>query len=351
MDKDLANTELPKKKKRRRLWIWIPSVILLGLLCSGLYIGSKMMSYKHVPLHATDAELGIQPISSQKGTTDTKLLPSPSATPSEGKILNIALFGIDNRSEDERGRSDTMIILTLDFQLHKIKLTSLMRDLWVPIDSHGFGKLNAAYAYGGPKLAIKTINQVFGTDIRNYVSVDFFVLEKVIDLIGGIPMDIKPEEIKIINQYINEISAIQKKEPVHLTNSGTQSLNGIQAVAFSRVRYVGNGDFERTERQRRVLKAIEEKVNSMGAAKIPSLLMQVMPDVETSLSQSELLSLGYQYFQDGSMTTEEERFPIDGSWKAGRSDAGAWIMKVDLGEIREQAQHYIYDNVKPSLSR
>ncbi|MGG6310576.1 LCP family protein [Paenibacillus macerans] len=350
MNKDLASIELHNKKKRRRRWFWIPIVILLVLLGSGIYIGSKMMSYKHVPLDATDEELGIHSFSPPKGTTDTKSSPSPSTIPNEGKIMNIALFGTDNRDENERGRSDTMIILTLDFQLQKVKIISLMRDLWVPIDSHGFAKLNAAYAYGGPKLAIKTINQVFGTDIRDYISVDFFVMEKVINSIGGIQIDIKPEEVIVMNQYISEISSLQKKEPDHLTNGGTQTLNGIQAVAYSRVRYVGNGDFERTERQRRVLKAIEEKMNSMGVAKIPSLLMQIMPDVETSLSRSELLTLGYQYFQDGPMTTEEERFPIDGSWKAGRT-SGAWIMEVDLEEIKEQAQHYIYEDVKPSLSR
>lgn len=350
MNKDAVSIEPQNKKKRRRLWVWIPIVILLGVLGSGIYVGSKMMSYKHVTLDATDDELGIQSIPLLKGTSEAKSSPSPSANSSERKMMNIALFGIDNRNENERGRSDTMIILSLDFQLQKIKLISLMRDLWVPIDSHGYAKLNAAYAYGGPKLAIKTINQVFGIDIRDYITVDFFVLAKVIDSMGGIQIDVKPEEVSIMNQYISEIASIEKKEPEHLTNGGAQTLNGIQAVAYSRVRYVGNGDFERTERQRRVLKAIEEKINAMGAAKIPSLLMQIMPDVETSLSRSELLSLGYQYFQGGPMTTEEERFPIDGAWKAGRN-TGAWIMEVDLKEIKEQAQHYIYEDVKPSLSR
>jgi LCP family protein required for cell wall assembly len=351
------NKNKEKNSKKKKTWIGLCVLITITILITGVFTVNSIFSYNHVSIDKSDEALGINTMQDIPQETVPPMTPKP-LTQDEiaekesikwnGQIINIALFGLDRRSSKEVGRSDSMMILTVDFQNNKIKLTSLMRDLDVPIENHGTSKLNHAYAYGGAELAIKTINQNFGTDIRNYVAVDFFTLEKVIDAIDGIKIDVKEKEIDMINKYIDETARIQNKKPTYLTTSGRQSLNGMQAVSYARIRYVGNGDFERTERQRNVLTEMIEKVRSEGSSAIPSLLLKVTPNIETSLDHSDILSMAYNYFKVGSMKTEQERFPIDGSWKAGRNKSGGWVMEVDMDEMKSKIQSYIYKDIDPT---
>lgn len=348
--------EQPKKSgsfgisnKRMRLLVLL--VICLIIVSGAAYTIYNLTSYKHISLNATDEELGITerpsaiPASSADSDGEASAAP-PETVDVNGKIFNIALFGLDRRTEQEASRSDSMMVLTLDFGRHKTKLTSLMRDLYVPIEGHNSSKLNHAYAFGGAKLAIKTINKNFGTDIRDYIAVDFYSFEKVIDSIGGIPLEVHPEDIEIINSYISETAAIEKKDPKYVERAGLQILNGMQAVAYSRNRYAGNGDFERTERQRKVLIAIEQAAREKGAFAILSLLKELMPNIETSLDRSEILSMAYQYLKVD-MEVEQMRFPLDNAWKEGRTADGEWIIDADIKRLREQVQQYIFNDVDP----
>lgn len=349
-----------RRFRRKTLFITLLIVLVVAnVIAAGMYIFYKATDYEHVTLDLSDEELGISSANTEESTDTTLQTPQ---TPTEqdvaaadsakwdDKIVNIALFGVDRRDTKDVGRSDSMMVLTIDFKHHKIKLSSLMRDMEVPIDGHGRSKLNHAYAYGGPTLSIKTINEYFGTDIRDYVTVDFFTLEKIIDAIGGVPIEVKENEIDMINKYMDETATIQKKTPVYLKEGGLQTLNGMQAVSYARIRYVGNGDFERTERQRKVLSAMIDKAKEQGLSEVPSMLMKITPYIETTLSRSDVLSLAYKYFTEGSMALEQERFPIDGSWEAGRGSGGAWIMEVDDKQIRNQVQQYIFNDVDPNKS-
>lgn len=331
-----------QQKKKRKKAIFITSSVLLLFVSIASYMYLKVTNFNRVEIDQSDQALGI----TQSPPQPTKPVVSTIEEAEREDVVNIALFGVDRRNTKERGRSDSMMIASIDFKNDKIKLISLMRDIYTPIEGHGNTKLNHAYAYGGPELAIKTINQNFGTDIRDYVTVDFFALEAIIDAIGGISLDIKPEEVEYVNKYMQETANIQKKEIIPLEIDGIQTVNGMQAVAYARIRYVGNGDFERTERQRRVLTAMLEKVQRQGKSAIPQLLLDVTPHIETSLTRSDLLSLGYEYFKQQPLQLEQERFPMDGYWSSATINGG-WYMKTDWNVLKEQVTNYIYEDIHP----
>lgn len=135
-----------------------------------------------------------------------------------------------------------------------------MRDSYVDIEGHGKTKLNHAYAYGGPELAIKTINSNFKLNIRDFVAVDFYGLENIIDTVGGVEIPVRSDEIKYINSYMQGTAKVENKAVQEVQNPGLQNLNGMQAVAYARIRYTSGGDYERTERQRTILTAVMNKI-------------------------------------------------------------------------------------------
>lgn len=169
---------------------------------------------------------------------------------------NIALFGID-APKGKVGRSDAIMILTLDEEHKVMKLTSIMRDSYVDIPGHGDDKITHAYAFGGPELAMKTLNENFNVNVEDFMAVNFTSLPEIIDKLGGVKINIIPEEIHHIPG---------------ITSPGEQVLNGEQALAYSRIRYATGGDYKRTERQRVVLEAVFEKLKVTPTKEYPSLI-------------------------------------------------------------------------------
>lgn len=206
-----------------------------------------------------------------KDDKDSK--PAPVA-PSFKNITNILLLGID--SDDGIGRSDAIMILTVDKNHSKIKLTSLIRDSYVYIAGHGMDKLNHAYAFGGSSLAIRTVNTNFSMNITDFVSVNFNSIKEIVNALGGINITLSSEEARIIG----------------VKGSGSQHLTGSQVLAYSRIRSTAGGDFTRTSRQRIVLSALINKIKNSGVSKIPGLVNALRPMVRTSLSNSKIISLG-----------------------------------------------------------
>ena len=156
------------------------------------------------------------------------------------KITNIALLGID--SEDGFGRSDSIMIATIDPVHDKLKISSIMRDCYVNIYGHGYDKINHAYAFGSAPLSIKTINETFGLNIENFVAVDFSSLPIIIDMLGGLELDITNEEVKYINFYIDEINRLDNRNSSNIWTAGSQHVDGVQALAYTRIRYTSGGD-------------------------------------------------------------------------------------------------------------
>lgn len=261
----------------------------------------------------------------------------------ENEILNIALFGVDTRNinGNDNTRSDSIIIATVDKKHSKIKLSSIMRDTYVNIDGHGRDKINHAYAFGGPQLAIKTLNQNLGLDVKNFVTVNFFGLEKIIDTLGGIKVTVKPNEVNELNKFIKEVARIEGKIPTLITSSGTQTLNGMQAVSYGRIRKVGNGDYERTDRQREIIISILNKIKSSNPADVLKLISESIPYVKTNLSLSTITSLATSVLKDfNNYEIQQERFPKDGE---GKIINKVWYMVADIDKTKSDIQKFIYE--------
>lgn len=231
-------------------------------------------------------------------------------------FINILLLGVDTRDESkEKGRSDSNIILTIDKKHKKVKMTSILRDTIMTMTGHGpmeglsQDRMGHAYAYGGAPLAIKTVNENFNLNIKNYVKVDFFGLIKIIDYMGGVDLKISDAEMKVANGYIKEMSGILKIKPDYFTKSGTQHLNGIKAVAYSRIRYVGNGDYGRTDRQREVLNLLFKKISQKSLLELPEIADNILSNIETSLSKNEILDIAVYVLTNGVKTTSQFRLP------------------------------------------
>ena len=207
-------------------------------------------------------------------------------------VYNILLIGCDSREAGGSGRSDAMIIVSINSKTKKIILTSFLRDIYLKIPSHKNNRLNSAYAYGGANLLIDTIEENFKIDIDKYISIDFYSFIDVVDSIDGVTLDVKEEYIPIINFYIKEINQHMGLEESSdlLTQEGNYVLNGKQTLGYVRNRYIGM-DFERTARQRIVLQTIFDKVKDLSYRNILKLLDNVLPQVTTNLNEKKIISL------------------------------------------------------------
>lgn len=344
---------IDENKTKKKRWIWISVIIvMIAALSIAAFVYFKLDRYEYKELNATDEELGIEkpPVSLVDEVEDDEKEkePEPEEELFKDEIINIALFGLDRRDTNSKStRSDSMMVATVDFHNKKVKLTALMRDMYVEIDGKGKDKLNHAYAYGGPELAIKAVNQNFGLDVRDYVSVDFFMLSEMIDIIGGVEIDIKQEEIKLLNEHMGEVMNIKAEQMVKVEKPGKQLLNGDQAVAYSRIRKVGQGDFERSARQQRVLQEMLESVQNATKTELVSLFLEISPYIETSLTKEEILKIGWSYLANNSMPIEKMRYPLDNQWSSSYTDSGMWIMNVDMFEQKKSIQNWIYEDINP----
>lgn len=257
-------------------------------------------------------------------------------------VTNIAFFGLDARDIKNPSRSDVIMIVSLDTKCEKVKVTSIMRDMYVEIPGNGDNRINAAYAFGGAELALKTINIDFGLAIKNYVTVDFFGLEKIIDNLGGIEVNVNKDEIPYLNEGIKSVSVILgDNDPPWVTKDGAQMLNGRQIVAYARIRYTGNADFERTERQRRVLNEVLKKIKAKGVLKLPGFVISMLPYVKTNLSTKDTISLGSKIIKFKTENIWQYRLPVDGTYKSAYI-RGMSVLVPDLEINKGKLYQFIY---------
>lgn len=188
---------------------------------------------------------------------------------------NIVLFGLDNSSESYEGRSDCIIIFSLNQETNDVKMTSIYRDTYVKVDGHGYTKINHAYAYGGAPLAMSTINKNLDLDIKEFVTINFDVVKDVVDSVGGIKLNITSAEA-------TQIPGISK--------AGTYTLNGKQALAYGRIRKI-DSDYKRAERMRTVIDAVFQKVKKMSLTEMNALVDKILPEVKTNIKASEITSM------------------------------------------------------------
>ena len=206
---------------------------------------------------------------------------------------NIAIFGVDSRADDygKGNRSDCIIIASINNKTHDVRLISVYRDTYLQIDKHGFDKITHAYSYGEAPLALKTLNENLDLNITEFVTVNFDSVSDAVDALGGIQMNITSEETKYINKYIDEVNKVTNKNSNHITKAGTYTLDGVQAVAYSRIRYTAGGDYKRTERIRDVITAMLKKLKTKNVSEINRIADKILPKVYTNLSTTDLLSM------------------------------------------------------------
>lgn len=311
-------------------------IILVALLGSAGYIYTLLDSIKEAGL--------VNPDTGKPIKDPSELGIGPSAPDSsETGVINIMLFGTDNRNKNQKSRSDAMMIASIDKNNKTVKITSLMRDMYVPIPGQQDNRINTAYIYGGPSLSIKTVNLLFNMDITDYISVDFFSLEMIIDEVGGVPIEVKKREVKEINKLARELDQIinDGTSTPPLTEAGLQVLSGRQAVSYSRIRSVGRDDFERTERQRRVLNELFKKGKSLPLTKVPGLVSKLLPEVETSLTKTEIVDLAVAMIGFSTSDIEQFRLPADGHYK-DETIRKMRVLNPNIEKNKELLHEFIY---------
>ena len=318
--------------KGTKVILWIIGILLtmiIGIVASGY------LYFNHLVNKTTKVEINKENI----GITEEV---EEKLSKYNDTIINIALFGVD-ADENGVGRSDSIMITTIDTVHKKLKLTSVMRDSYVDIEGYGNDKINHAYAFGGPELAINTLNRNFDLNIKDFVAVNFSTLPKIIDKLGGVDIDVDAEELNYINGYINDINRINGTNSSQISSVGVQHMDGTQAMAYCRIRYTSGGDYKRTERHREVLSAIFSKALSLNVTEYPSILNEILPMVETNLKSSDILDLGSEVLKMGKSTLEQERFPRDG-YCQGEMINGVYYLTFDKATTVNQIHNYIFED-------
>lgn len=209
---------------------------------------------------------------------------------------NIALLGIDSRADDYGlgNRSDCIIIASLDQKTKNIRLISVYRDTYLQLEEKGktvLDKVTHAYSYGGAQNTLKALNTNLDLNITEYVTVNFDAVIAAVNAMGGVTIDIDSSELKYINDYINATSASSGIKTSQITKTGKQTLDGVQAVAYSRIRYTEGGDYKRTERMRTVIEAMLSKAKTLNVGQLNKLVDTILPRVSTNISGTEIIGL------------------------------------------------------------
>lgn len=292
-------------KKNNFLTKWnIPLIILESIFLIASIVVLYIVTMTTSTVHKIDMDKSNiiinepakgQTVNNNTDSHNNKKKPSQSGS----GVRNIALFGVDSRDGnlDKRTRSDTMIICSINQDTHEVKLISLYRDTYLNLSNDKYSKCNAAYAKGGPEQAINMLNMNFDLDITDYVTVGFEGLSEAVDALGGIEIDIAVDEISHLNNYqrsmyLNEDGTGELNEDIiEVYESGLQTLNGLQATAYCRIRYTAGNDYKRAERQRTVITQLLERAKASSLTKLSKAVTAIMPNVETSLSSDEIIGL------------------------------------------------------------
>ncbi len=274
-----------KKKKKRKIIIFIIEFLLLLILLAALYLWSKYQKIDHVDnIEAVDV------VNKELGETTKEVLKG---------YTNIAVFGLDNEQTGnfESGNSDLIMIASINNDTKEVRVVSVYRDTYLNVNTEEdpyLWKANYAYNHGGPEQAVRMLNLNLDLDIEDYIAVDFYSVCKVIDLLGG--LEINVEEGKMmdeINIYIHETAAFTGREEHPVEHPGLQTLDGVQATAYCRIRHDTN-DFRRAQRQREVLSKIIEKTKSASIFTINKIIDAVLEDISTDLTEMQLVSMASQ---------------------------------------------------------
>lgn len=290
-------------------------VVCILIIGAMVYINFLFGSMKNEVISTKDEDLGIVETTPKKTKT----------------IRNFVFYGIDS-TDDTRGRSDAIMVVTVDTLNKKLKLSSIPRDSYVNIPDRGMDKINHAYAFGGPELAIKTLNTNFNLDVRYFATVDFESLPKIIDSLGGVTITVTDKESTLVPG---------------LSQGGTYLLTGKQALAFSRIRKI-DSDFERGRRQRDVVQAIITKMLNVSPITYPNVLTKIIPEITTNMTTGQILEIAYGVVSNDISTIEQARFPAE-DLGHGQMINGVYYYVFDIEENKNRVLEYIFHDIKPPV--
>lgn len=274
-----------KRRKKRKIIIFAVEMLLLLILLAVLFVWSKYQRIDHVEnIEAEDV------VGDDLGQTTQEVLKG---------YTNIAIFGLDNEKSGvfTAGNSDLIMIASINNDTKEVKVVSVYRDTYLNVgtdEEYYLWKANYAYNHGGPKQAVRMLNKNLDLDIEDYIAVDFYALCRVIDLLGGLEINVEEGAMmEEINIYIAETAAYTGLEPHMVEHAGLQTLDGVQATAYCRIRHDVN-DFRRAQRQREVLTKIIEKTKSSNILTINKIINAVLDDISTDLTEMQLISMAAQ---------------------------------------------------------
>ncbi len=317
-------------KKKKRMMIFGIEIAVILILVLGFWVVSKLDKIQKPKVEQDQIEVNE---SLQESTMETM----------KG-YTTVALFGLDTREAGQLGsgnRSDTIIIANINNDTKEVKLVSVYRDTYLNLTNGKYNKCNSAYSSGGPAQAISMLNTNLDLDIEYYVSVDFAALTKTVDLLGGIDIDVDDTEIEHLNNYIVETSKVTGIQTQPLTSTGLQTLDGVQATSYCRIRYTAGDDFKRTERQREVIMQLVSKAKKMDISKVNDVIDAVFPLIATNYTNDELVAMAPQLLTYDIVDTTG--FPFDKA-NATVKGKGSCVVPVNLEENVKQLHEYLFGN-------
>lgn len=248
--------------------------------------------------------------------------------------FNILLIGVDSRSDSMTGRSDSMILVSINKDTKEVTMTSFLRDIYLSIPGYDSNRLNASYALGGADLLVKTIKANFGISVDRCVVVNFYIVMDLVDAIGGIDLDVTADEIDVMNAYIkshnNLLGNAAGTDILSKSNAGTIHVNGSQALAYARVRYIGT-DFARTGRQRTIITKCLDRIKEMDFGEINELAEAFLPRVQTDLDEGDCAALLLMALNLPDYTFQSLTIPGEGTWNNANIN-GMSVLTINFSE-------------------
>ncbi len=334
-----------ERKKRNRIILISVEVFVLFLMILALYVVSLYGKIDRTEI--SDEDIVINQGIGKEDIVDKEEIETNeiSAGHMDG-YRNVALFGVDSRDNSlgKGTRSDTIIIASINETTKEVKLISVYRDTYLNLGNDSYGKANSAYAQGGPLQAINMLNMNLDMNITDYVTVGWAGVADTIDALGGIEIDVDSEEITHLNNYQVETSeSLGKSSFEKVTQTGMQTLNGIQAVSYCRIRYTAGDDFKRTERQREVIEAILAKAKSGNIASLNKAANTIFEEISTSLTFKETMDLladvaSYSIGETGGFPTEQYR-------TTGSVGAASCVISTNVAEDVNELHKFLFGDV------
>ena len=311
---------MSEKSRENKSVAKVVLLVLLGVLVLVAAVSGFLLThYAGLFGDLREEERG-KAVSDTAATADGQVIAPTSIS---DNVFTILLVGVDSYHDTYTGRSDVQMLMSINQKSKKLVICSILRDCYVSIPGHGNNRINAAYGLGGTNLLTQTIKNNLGIPVNRVAVINFKVVTDFVDAIGGVDVDLSPEEVEIINNGSGG----------YLSGAGVNHLNGDQALTYARIRKIDN-DFSRTKRQRVVMEDALDKIGKMSLTQQSSLMQQFLPRVHTDLTRSEVINLGSLVLRLRSFQVNSFAIPVDGSWSDMRVN-GMDVLDIEYGTNRK----------------